>query len=129
MQEALLGGAEASWRIRALRSVLPVSACICTVTLSLYGYQLGAHSAWQPAGWAAALLFVLWYTTLAARLSLDMRTWLTLAVMYGSAVLLLCTNGLGAGGFLSTFGFVVMTGIMRGRRAALGSLGLALGTL
>jgi signal transduction histidine kinase/CheY-like chemotaxis protein len=112
-----------------LRSVLPVTAFVSTATLSLYGYQLGAHSAWQPAAWAAALLFVLWYTTLSPRLSLDVRTWLTLAVLYGSAVLLLCTNGLSPGGFLSTFGFVVMTGLLRGRRALLWAFALALATL
>jgi signal transduction histidine kinase/ActR/RegA family two-component response regulator len=128
-REAPMQVSDASWRTRALRTVLPITSCICTATLSLYGYQLGARGAFQPAAWAAGLLFVLWYTTLSPRLSLDTRTWLTLAVLYGSAVLLLCTNGLGPGGFVSVFGFVVMTAILRGQRAAMGAFALSLATL
>jgi signal transduction histidine kinase len=127
--EASPNSLDAPWRTRALRVVLPISASICTATLSVYGYQLGPHGAWQPAAWASALLFLLWYTTLSARLSVEVRAWLTLAVMYGSAVLLLCTSGLSPGGFLSMFGFVVMTGMLRGRRALLAALALSQGTL
>jgi signal transduction histidine kinase/CheY-like chemotaxis protein len=117
------------WRTRMLRPVFWTAALFSTLTVSLFAGQLWRQGPLGPAAWAAGLLLVLWYATLGNWHAVRLRIGLTLAAMYGASVLLLCTHGLGAGGFLSTFGFVAMTAVLRGRRAALLAVGLALATL
>ncbi len=119
----------AGWRTQTLRPVLRVVALLASANTAISVRQFVAYDQDVPAAASLGLLIALWGAALLPLGSEVVRAWLTLGVLYGAAFVSLLTTGLGAGGVMAVFGFVALTALLLGTRAAAHALALAAVTM